>query len=57
MVKDKKQLEVSLFLITLKSVTLEQKLSFEKLLKGIRNKTLYGFLIVDIHTSDELKKN
>ena len=56
MVKDKKTTRtLSPFLKTLKSVTLKQKLSFEKILKGIRNEILYGFLIVDIHTANELK--
>ena len=54
--KIRKQPELSPFLKTLNSVTLKQKLSFEKILKGIRNETLYCFLIVDIHTADELKE-
>ena len=32
------------------------KLCFEKIVEGIQNETLYGFLIVDIHTPDELKE-
>ena len=31
-------------------------MTFEKILEGVRNESLYGFLIVDIHTPDELKK-
>ena len=54
--KIRKQPEVSSFLKTLKSVTLKRKLTFEKILEGIRNESLYGFLIVDIHTHDELKE-
>ena len=52
--KISKQLEVSRFLKTLKSVT--PKRTFEKILEGVRNESLYGFLIVDIHTPDELKE-
>ena len=54
--KIRKQSEVSCFLKTLKSVTLKQKLTFEKIVEGIRNETLYGFLIVDIHTFNKLKE-
>ena len=32
-------------------------MTFEKILEGIRNESLYGFLIVDIHTPDKLKEN
>ena len=53
--KIRKQPEVSRFLKTLKSVTPKRKLTFEKIL-GVRNESLYGFLIVDIHTPDELKE-
>ena len=55
--KIRKQLEVSRFLKTLKSVTPKRKLCFEKILEGVQNETLYRFLIVDMHTPDELKKN
>ena len=54
--KIRKQPEVSRFLKTLKSVTPKRKLTFEKILEGFRNESLYGFLIVDIHTPDELKE-
>ena len=54
--KIRKQPEVSRFLKTLKSVTPKRKLTFEKILEGVRNESLYGFLIVDIHTPDELKE-
>ena len=54
--KIRKQPEVSRFLKTLKSVTPKRRLSFEKILDGVRNESLYGFLIVDIHTPDELKE-
>ena len=55
--KIRKQPEVSSFLKTLKSVTPKRKLCFEKILEGVQNETLYGFLIVDIHTPDKLKEN
>ena len=54
--KKRKQPEVSRFLKTLKSVTPKRKLTFEKIVEGIQNETLYGFLIVDIHTPDKLKE-
>ena len=54
--KIRRQPEVSRFLKTLKSVTPKRKLTFEKILEGVRNESLYDFLIVDIHTSDELKE-
>ena len=57
MIEDKKTAGIlSLFLKILNSVTPKRKLTFEKIVKGIRNETLYGFLIVDIHTPDELKE-
>ena len=54
--KIRKQPEVSCFLKTLKSITPKRKLTFKKIVEGIRNQTLYGFLIVDIHTPNELKE-
>ena len=54
--KIRKQPEVSRFLKTLKSITPKRKLTFEKIVEGIRNESLYGFLIVGIHTSNELKE-
>ena len=54
--KIRKQPEVSCFLKTLKSITPKRKLTFEKIVEGIRNKTLYSFLIVDIHTPNKLKE-
>ena len=54
--KIRKQPEVSRFLKSLKSVTPKRKLTFKKILEGIRNESLYGFFIVDIHTTDELKE-
>ena len=54
--KIRKHPEVSRFLKTLKSITPKRKLTFEKIIEGIRNESLYGFLIVDIHTPNELKE-
>ena len=54
--KIRKQPEVSHFLKTLKSITFKRKLTFGKIVEGIRNKSLYGFLIVDIHTPNKLKE-
>ena len=51
----KKQSEIVSFLKTLKCVQPKYQLLFEKILKGIENKELYGFLIVDIHTPEDLK--
>ena len=31
-------------------------MTFEKILEGIRNESLYGFLIIEIHTPEELKE-
>ena len=52
----RKNPKVCRFLKTLKSVTLKRKLSFKKILEGVRKKTLYSFLIADIHTSYILKE-
>ena len=51
----KKSPEISSFLKKLKCVEPRKQPSFKKILKGIKNDTLYGFLFVDIHTPDELK--
>ena len=51
----KKQSEIVSFLKTLKCVQPKHQLSFEKVVKGIKNKKLFGFLIVDIHTPEDLK--
>ena len=51
----KKQSEIVSFLKTLKCVQPKHQLSFEKIVKGIKNKELFGFLIVDIHTPEDLK--
>ena len=54
--KIRRQPEVSRFLKKLKSLTPKRKLTFEKIVEGIRNESLYGFLIVDIHTPNKLKE-
>ena len=51
----KKRPEVAEFVKTLKTVQPRRKLSFDQILKGIQNDTLFGLLIVDIHTPTELK--
>ena len=51
----KKQSEIVSFLKTLKCVKPKHQLLFEKIVKGIKNKELFGFLIVDIHTPEDLK--
>ena len=50
----KKQSEIVSFLKTLKCVQPKHQLSFEKIVKGIKNKELFGFLIVDIYTPEDL---
>ena len=51
----KKRPEIAEFLKTLKTVQPRRKLSFDQILKGIQNDTLFGLLIVDIHTPTELR--
>ena len=53
--KIKRQQEIASFVKTLKCVQPKHHLSFEKNLGGVKSKELYGFLIVDIHTPDDLK--
>ena len=50
-----KKLEIASFLKTLKSVQPKRQLAFEKIMEGVNSKELYGFLIVDVHTLDDLK--
>ena len=54
--KMKKRPEVAEFVKTLKTVQRRRKLSFDQILKGIQNDTLFGLLIVDIHTPTEPDK-
>ena len=51
----KKRPEVAEFVKTLKSVQPRRQLSFNKILHGIQNDSLFGLLIVDIHTPTELQ--
>ena len=50
-----KKADIAAYLKTLKVVQTKRQLSFNKIL-GVKNKTLYGFLLVDIHTPNHLKK-
>ena len=51
----KKHSKISSFLKTLKCVEPRKQPSFKKILEGIKNYTLHGFLFVDIHTPNKLK--
>ena len=51
----KKQSKIFSFLKTLKCLQPKHQLLFEKIVKDIKNKKLFGFLIVDIHTPEDLK--
>ena len=51
----KKQEEIASLLKTLKYVQPKRQLAFKKILEDVKNKELYGFLIVDIHTLKDLK--
>ena len=51
----KKRPEVAEFLKTLKSGQPRRQLSFNKILHGVQNESLFGLLIVDIHTPTELQ--
>ena len=53
--KIKKQQKIASFLKTLKCVQPKRQLSFEKISEGVKNKELYGFMIVDIPTPEDLK--
>ena len=55
MVENEKAIRNCFLLKTLKCVQPKHQLSFEKIVKGIKNKKLFGFLIVDIHTPEDLK--
>ena len=44
-----KRNDIAAYLKTLKSVQPKRQLSFHKTLEGVKNGTLYGFLLVDIH--------
>ena len=51
-----KRNDIAAYLKTLKSVQPKRQLSFQKILEGVKNGTLYGFLLVDIHTPNHLKE-
>ena len=51
----KKRPEIAEFPKTLKTVQPRRKLSFDQIVKGIQNNSLFGLLIVDIHTPTELQ--
>ena len=51
-----KRADIAAYLKTLKSVQPKRQLSFDKIVEGIKNGTLYRFLLVDIHTPNYLKK-
>ena len=44
------------FIKTLKTVQLRKQLSFEKILAEIKDGSLFGFVLCDIHTPGTLKK-
>ena len=54
--KKRKQPEVLKLIKDLRTVQPKHQLTFEKILDGVQKDTLFGFLIVDIHTPDHLKE-
>ena len=48
--------DIAAYLKTSKTVQPQRQLSFNKIL-GVKNGSLHGFLLVDIHTPNLLKKN
>ena len=52
----KQEPQVKAFIKTLKAVEPRYQLSFQKILDGIQNDSLYGFLFVDIETPEHLKE-
>ena len=48
--------DIATYLKTLKTVQPKRQLSFHKILEEVKNGTLYGFLLVDIHTPNHLKE-
>ena len=51
-----KRADIAAYLKTLKAVQPKRQLYCNKILKGVKNGTLYGFLLVDIHTPNHLKE-
>ena len=52
---EKKQ-KVTAFIKTLKTVQPRKQLSFQKILAGIKDGSLFGFILCVIHTPETLKK-
>ena len=51
-----KSKEVTVFIKTLKTVQSRKQLSFQKILAGIKDGSLFGFVLCYIHTPETLKK-
>ena len=51
-----KQSHIAVFVKNIKSVQPKKQLNFEKILQGVQNDQLYGFLFVDIPTPEHLKE-
>ena len=51
-----KRANIAAYLKTLKAVQPKRQLSFNKVVEGVKNRTLYGFLLVDVHTPNHLKE-
>ena len=51
-----KRADIAAYLKTFKAVQTKRQLSFNKILGGVKNGTLYDFLLVAIHTLNHLKE-
>ena len=51
-----KQPHIAAFVKNVKSVQPKKQLNFKKILQGVQNDQLHGFLFVDIHTPEHLKE-
>ena len=51
-----KRADIAVYLKTLKAVQLKKQLLFNKILEGVKNRTLYVFLLLDIHTPNYLEE-
>ena len=51
-----KQPHIAAFLKNIKSVQPKKQVNFQKLLQGVQNDQLYGFLFEDTHTPEHLKE-
>ena len=56
MEKKLKQPHIAAFVKNIKSVQPKKQLNFEKILRGVQNDQLYGFLFVEIRTPEHLKE-